>query len=156
MTNNAPIPKGRDFSSQFKIGLRAFTAFHTFMYRFSGGKLLRSISSAPVLLLTTIGHRTGKHRTRPLVYLMDNDRLVVVGSAGGATHHPAWVRNLQVDPLVIVQIGRRKLSMRAEIAASAERARLWPKLVALFPGFAEYQYATSRELPVVILQPLEA
>lgn len=154
MTASNPIPNGRDFSPQFKAGLRAFTALHVFIYRLSGGKMLSSISSAPVLLLTTTGHRTGKRRTRPLVYLQDGNRYVVVGSAGGAAQHPAWIRNLLTNPVVDVQVGRRKLPMRAELVNGEERTALWPKLVRLFPGFAEYQQATPRELPVVVLTAL--
>lgn len=156
MSTGMSTPTGRNFSPQFKAGLRAFTALHTFIYRLSGGRLLNSISSAPVLLLTTIGHRTGKRRTRPLVYLADGDCYVVVASAAGASQHPAWIRNLQADPVVSVQVGSRKLRMHAEIAYDEERARLWPQLVKLFPGFAEYQQSTSRELPVVVLCPLGA
>lgn len=135
---------------------RIFTATHTFIYRLSGGRIFGRISTGPVLLLTTIGRKTGKQRTTPLIYLQDGERLVIVGSAGGEHKHPTWVLNLLARPEALVQVGRRKLLMRAEIVEGAERARLWPQLTAMYDGFEQMQQATTRRIPVVVLSPLSA
>lgn len=136
--------------------LRIFTTVHTLIYRLSQGRIFGRISTGPVLLLTTIGRKTGKQRTTPLIYLQDRERLVIVGSAGGEHTHPTWVLNLQSRPEALVQVGRRKLLMRSEIAEGAERERLWPQLTAMYHGFEEMQQATSRRIPVVVLSPLVA
>lgn len=135
---------------------RIFTAVHTFIYRLSGGSIFGHISTGPVLLLTTIGRKTGKQRTTPLIYVQDGERLVIVGSAGGEHKHPTWVLNLQTRPEALVQVGRRKLLMRAEIAEGAERERLWAQLSTMYHGFEEMQQATTRRLPVILLSPLPA
>jgi F420H(2)-dependent quinone reductase len=145
--------QGREFSPQFKAGMRFFIGFHAWVYRLTGGRLMNRIGSAPVLLLTTIGRSTGQARTTPLVFLADGDRCVVVGSGGASRRDPAWVRNLRANPDVLVQVGSRVQQMRAVDADAAERARLWPALVALFPRFGEYQQQVSRPLPIVVLHP---
>lgn len=144
---------GREFSPQFKKALQAVSALHVLLYRLTRGRLLNSISGAPILLLTTTGRKTGKRRTRPLVHLPDGDRLVVVGSAGGDKRDPTWVLNLRNNPQVLVETGGRRQEMTAQIVTGPERDRLWPRLIEIFPGFGEYQLQTTRELPVIVLQP---
>jgi deazaflavin-dependent oxidoreductase (nitroreductase family) len=121
------------------------------LYRLSGGKLGGSLRGAPILLLTTIGRSSGHPRTVPLLYLRDGDDLVVVGSYGGRPEHPAWYRNLEANPDVEVEIGRRRESRRARTTTPEERARLWPKLVELYPSYESYQRKTTREIPLVVL-----
>lgn len=153
-TQQSSAPHGRVISPRARAMFRIFTAAHTFIYRLSHGRIFGRISTGPVLLLTTIGRKTGKQRTTPLIYLQDGERLVIVGSAGGEHKHPTWVLNLQSRPEALVQVGRRKLLMRAEIADGAEHERLWPQLTAMYPGFEDMQQATSRRIPVVVLGPL--
>jgi len=106
-----------------------------------------------VLLLTARGRKTGKARTTPLLYLQDGDRLVVVASKGGAPRHPAWFLNLAANPEVTVERGRERLAMRAREADDEERARYWPQVVAMYPGYEKYQQKTSRRIPLVVLEP---
>ena len=106
-----------------------------------------------MLLLNTIGRKTGQPRTTPLLYLQDEDDLVIVASYGGAPSHPVWWLNLQAKPEAEVEVGRKKLRVVARQADAAERERLWPLLVAMFGEYAEYQKKTIREIPVVILHP---
>jgi len=111
--------------------------------------------SAPVLLLTTTGRKTGKRRTIPLRYLEDRENLVLVASNGGAPTHPAWWLNLRADPEATVEIGRRRLRVRAEEASPEEKERLWPKLVAMYGPYESYRRRTDREIPIGILHPIE-
>lgn len=135
--------------------LRFGTGVHALVYRLSGGRFGSSMGAkTPVLLLNTIGRKSGTLRTTPLVYLADGNRLVVVGSGGTATRHPAWVLNLLAEPSVQVQAGERRFEARARIAEGDERARLWQGLVAMFGRFEEMQAQQQpRELPVIVLEP---
>ncbi len=134
-------------------GQRFFTGSHTFLYRFSGGKLGGRMFNSPVLLLNTIGRKTGQPRTTPLLYLKDGDNVILVASDGGAHKHPLWWLNLQAKPDAEVEIGRDKLRVTAREANAEERSRLWPLLVDMYGSYADYQKKTTREIPVVILQP---
>lgn len=123
-------------------------------YRLSGGRLGgRFRGGAPVLLLTTVGRRSGARRTAPLLYLPDGDNLVVVASKGGMSHHPLWYKNLEANPRVEVEVGNQRRPMLARRATPAERTALWPKLVAMYRDYAAYQARTKRQIPVVILSP---
>ena len=132
---------------------RTFGALNRILYRTSGGKVGGTLKGAPILLLTTKGRKSGKVRTMPLLYLRDDGRLVLVASSGGSAGHPGWYRNLSADPDVEVEIGRERTRMRARTATPEERARLWPQVVDLYSGYESYQRKTSREIPVVILEP---
>jgi deazaflavin-dependent oxidoreductase (nitroreductase family) len=135
-----------------RLGLRAFSALHRACYRLSGGRLGgRLTRTAPTLFLTTVGRKTGRLRTVPLIYLADGERWIVVGSMGGSATHPAWWHNLRDRPEAWVEVASRRWPIRAEESIGAERVRLWSRLVAIFPGFASYQRATDRPIPVVVL-----
>ena len=115
------------------------------------------------LLLTTTGRKSGAPRTNALIYIKDDERLVVVASNGGSDHPPAWLLNLQAHPDVTVQIGLNKFSARARVAAPEERERLWPLVnrhnmglaPILHPGargrYEVYQRHTTRVIPLVLL-----
>jgi len=107
----------------------------------------------PICLVEHRGRRTGKLRTTPLVYLRDDDRVVVVASQAGRPQHPLWFRNLEADPEATVQIKGDRSPMRARTASPPERAELWPRLVDLYRDYDSYQSWTDREIPVVILEP---
>ena len=110
------------------------------------------VSGAPVLLLTTTGRKSGKRRTTPLLYLRDGETIVIVASNGGRDVHPAWWLNLQTNPEADVQLGKARSPLIASNAAAEERARLWPLLVEMYPGYGDYQKRTKRQIPVVILR----
>lgn len=138
------------------IGRKLFSVYvkaNLVLYRATGGSVGGSHGGAPVLLLTTMGRRSGKARTTPLLYLADDGALVVVASYGGAPKHPAWYLNLSANPEVEVQIRRDTERRQARTASAEERARLWPRLVAMYGSYAAYQKRTVREIPVVILGP---
>jgi deazaflavin-dependent oxidoreductase (nitroreductase family) len=123
------------------------------LYRATGGRFMNRMGEAPILLLTTVGRTSGKSRTTPLLYLVDGENLVLVASYGGRPEHPAWFRNLEAHPDVEVEIGRERSRRHARVASDAERQRLWPKLVEMYPSYAEYQKRTTRTIPVVVLEP---
>jgi F420H(2)-dependent quinone reductase len=123
-------------------------------YRLSNGRLGGKFpGGAPVLLLTTIGRKSGAKRVAPLLYLQDGNDLIIVASKGGMSQHPAWYRNLEADPAVEVEIGKQKRHYRARRANVEEKARLWPRLVEMYGSFDDYQARTTRDIPVVRLSP---
>lgn len=127
---------------------------HAVVYRLTGGLVGGRIPGGPpMLLLDHVGARTGTRRTTPLVYLRDGDDVVVVASKGGSPRHPGWFHNLRAHPDTTVQIGARRLPVRARVATPDERSRLWPRVVARYGGYEDYQRRTSRQIPLVILEP---
>jgi deazaflavin-dependent oxidoreductase (nitroreductase family) len=150
------------------------TGLHRALLRLTGGRLGRRMGSMPVINLTTRGRSSGQQRTtiltvphrEPLPPLADNpesegdqgphgDRLIVIASRGGDDLHPAWYLNLVAEPTVqVAQWGEQPRPYRARTADPDERARLWPLAVRAYRGYAQYQRKTSREIPVVILEPL--
>jgi deazaflavin-dependent oxidoreductase (nitroreductase family) len=129
---------------------------HTAVYRRTGGRIgHRHPGLPPMLLLDHTGARSGVRRTSPLVYVRHGENYVVVASKGGFPQHPAWFHNLRAHPDATIQVGSRRLSVRARVAAPAERARLWPRAVATYRGYAGYQRRAGREIPLVVLEPRE-
>ncbi|MEE1830218.1 nitroreductase family deazaflavin-dependent oxidoreductase [Streptomyces sp. SP17KL33] len=103
------------------------------------------------LLLTTRGRKSGKLRRTALVYVRDGDRYILAASNAGADQHPAWYLNLAANPNVTVQIGPETFPAAARTATSDEKPRLWELIVAALPSYQGYQEATSRDIPVVII-----
>jgi F420H(2)-dependent quinone reductase len=137
----------------FRIGLRSMSVVHRALYRLTGGRLVGSVWNLSILLLTTTGRKTGVARTTPLCYFEDGDDLVVVASNGGRDWFPDWWLNLQSEPHATVEIGRTHRRVVARAADPDERARLWAALIAVAPGYLEYERRTSREIPLGLLRP---
>ena len=110
--------------------------------------------TVPSLLLTTKGRKSGEKYIFPLFYGEDGGNYIVVASKGGAPEHPGWYRNMLANPEVEVQVGTRKLRARARTVAGEERTRLWQKALEFWPPYADYQQKTTREIPVVLLEPI--
>jgi deazaflavin-dependent oxidoreductase (nitroreductase family) len=150
------------------LTLKAMNTFHRMILRASGGRLGTTTAGMPVFEVTTIGRKSGQPRsvllTSPLRIGPNQDEIVLVGSRGGDDNHPAWYLNLVADPLVSVvaqstsasNSNKTKVAMRARIATSEERANLWPKITGIYQGYGHYQAKTNREIPVVILDPIDA
>jgi F420H(2)-dependent quinone reductase len=136
-----------------KLLMTAFIALNVWLYRLSGGRVMGKMGAAPILLLTTRGRKSGRSRTVPLLYLKDDGNFVIVASLGGAPKHPAWFLNLEANPKVELQVGKRRIDCAARRANAEEKARLWPRLVAIYPQYADYQKRTTRDIPVVIVSP---
>jgi F420H(2)-dependent quinone reductase len=135
--------------------VRRWSRIHTLMYRLTGGRLGSRLVANEMLLLTTTGHRSGGEHTVPLLFLRDGPGLVVIASYGGRPDHPAWYHNLVAEPAVTVRIGGERHPMVARTGDPAERAVWWPRVVAAYQGYAEYQSRTDREIPIVFLEPRE-
>jgi deazaflavin-dependent oxidoreductase (nitroreductase family) len=135
--------------------LRLAWRLHRWLYRLSGGRIGTTINGMPVLMLTTRGRRSGEERTIALQYLAAGPSCVVIASFVGEDRQPAWLLNLRADPAATIRRGRRVERVRAREAAGEERERLWQRIVAIDPAFAEYQRRTSRQIPAVILEPIE-
>lgn len=106
----------------------------------------------PTLLLTTIGRKSGKETTTPLIYGEHDGRYLVVASRGGAPAHPQWYLNLATNPSVRVQVEADRFSASARTAGSDEKPALWKLMAAIYPPYDEYQARTEREIPVVVLE----
>jgi deazaflavin-dependent oxidoreductase (nitroreductase family) len=133
--------------------LRRAMGGHTAVYRATNGRIGHRFPGAPpMLLLDHVGARSGTKRTSPLVYVRDGDDLVLVASKGGNPKNPAWFHNLKANPDTTVQVGSDKIPVRARVATAAERQRLWPKAIATYGGYREYQERTDREIPLVVLE----
>jgi deazaflavin-dependent oxidoreductase (nitroreductase family) len=139
-----------------KAFIRVVSRVNAWLFRRTKGRwgaTMPGSSGAPVCLVTTTGVKSGLPRTVALVYLRQGDDVVVVASLGGMSENPQWYGNLVADPKVTVEIGAEKMAMIAHTATPDEKARLWPELVDLYKGYADYQARTEREIPVVICRP---
>ena len=122
-------------------------------FRENGGKAVSGpFVSAPLLLLTTTGAKSGKPFTTPLVYTKDVDRIVIIASKGGFPTNPAWFHNLKAHPTTTIELGKEKFQAKATITKDPERQRLFDAQAKLMPVFNEYQKNTQRQIPVIVLE----
>jgi deazaflavin-dependent oxidoreductase (nitroreductase family) len=134
-------------------GLRWAGKLNVPMYRLSRGRVGGRVGAAPVLLLTTTGRRSGQPRTTPVVYLADGERYVVIGSNAGNAKAPAWALNLRESPDAEIEVGPRRIAVRARIAEGEERAELWRKSNEQYAGFDDYASRTGRDIALFVLDP---
>ena len=153
MASNHTGARDRRTGALGNLLFRATSAMHILLYRLTRGKIGGRMMGAPVLLLTTTGRKTGNKRTKPLMYFPDGERMVLIASKGGSAENPAWWLNLQHNPRVQVEVDGKVMIVTAEPASPEERTRLWPKITAMFSGYADYQTKTTREIPLAILRP---
>jgi deazaflavin-dependent oxidoreductase (nitroreductase family) len=134
--------------------MKPMSQLNTWLYRLSGGRVWgRWLRGAPILLLTTIGRKSGEPRVAPLLYLRDGENVVIVASKGGMSKHPLWYWNLEANPEVEIEIGRERTKMLARRASDPEKAALWPSLIEMYRDYDDYQARTERNIPVIILSP---
>jgi deazaflavin-dependent oxidoreductase (nitroreductase family) len=131
--------------------IKTLSAFHTFLYRATRGRIGRRLAHHDILLLTTTGRAGGRPHTVPLLYLRVQDELAVIASFAGHDHHPAWFRHLQASPRAQVQVRGERFTVTAREATPEERPHLWALAVAEHPGYTGYQQRTTRLIPVVLL-----
>src|SRR3954454_15044883 len=136
--------------------LKTMNTAHRLLLRLTGNRLGASFGGMPSLELTTIGRKSGEPRSVMLTSpLQEGDTVVVVASRGGDDHHPAWFLNLRDEPKVDVAYkGAPKKPMTARITNAEERARMWPLITSKYKTYAGYQVKTSREIPLVLLEPV--
>lgn len=129
-------------------------AVHTFLYRLTRGRIGGKMFGFKVLLLTTKVRRSGQLRTAPLGYIEDSGTYVICASNGGSDTHPAWYHNIKSNPQVTIEVKEKRIPATAQITTGEERLRLWNALVAEAPNYAEYAKSTTREIPMVVLRPV--
>jgi deazaflavin-dependent oxidoreductase (nitroreductase family) len=135
------MPEARDWNSKIIEEFRA-----------NGGKVGGPFAGAPLLLLHTVGAKTGQERVNPVMYLAAGGGSVAVfASKAGAPANPDWYHNLLANPGVRAEIGAQTLEFTARVAEGEERERLWAEQKRAYPGFAGYETNTARQIPVVIL-----
>ncbi len=137
----------------FRVVGKSIGGLHRSVYRATGGRIGGHFQGMSILLLTTTGRKTGQPRTNPLAYVRDGDNIVVIASNGGQQRSPAWWLNLKHTPTASIEIGRERQAVTARRALGDEHTRLWNEVTGRFPAYAKYQQKTTRQIPVVILEP---
>jgi deazaflavin-dependent oxidoreductase (nitroreductase family) len=126
---------------------------HQWLLIRSDGRIGANLGGRPMLLLRTVGARTGQARTNALLYVPTGDGFTVIASTGGGPKHPGWFHNLQAQPDAEVQVGRERIPVRARVAEGEERERLWAEANRINKGgYDGYQAKTDRVIPVVVLE----
>jgi deazaflavin-dependent oxidoreductase (nitroreductase family) len=109
------------------------------------------MGKSPILLLNTVGRKSGKKRATPLLYVVDGGDFVIIASKGGTPSHPAWYLNLKANPDATVEDADRELQVSAEEVDGEEKVRLWRKMAEMYPTYDDYQKKTKREIPLLVL-----
>ena len=130
-----------------------FMALQVWMYQRSGGKLGGKMRGFNVLLLTTLGRKSGKTYITPLGWFDHPDGYVIVASNGGQPANPAWYYNLINNPHITLQVLDRVMPASAEVLSGAARAQAWQQVIATAPFYADYEKRTTRAIPVILLRP---
>lgn len=147
------MPKGPPSGSPLWKVWEVFTRGQLALFRLTGGRRGATFGGAPVLLLHHVGAKSGKKRVSPVVYVANGDDVAIVASKGGTDRHPSWFHNLRANPETVVEMPREgKRRVRARVLEGEERARVWDKAVDVYPGYADYQTYTDREIPVIALE----
>jgi len=126
---------------------------HVAQYEATGGAVGHDWNGTSCLILHTKGRTSGETRKLPLIYGRDGGDYVVVASKGGAPDHPGWYKNLLAHPEVAIQVKDQVIPVTARTGTAADKARVWPAMVAQWPDYANYQAGTARDIPVVLLRP---
>ena len=113
------------------------------------------LNGRPVVLLTTIGAKSGQRRTTPMMSIFDEGRLIVIASNAGAPTHPDWYRNLVANPNVTVEVGKETYDATAVVLEGVQRQEIWSRVVARYPFFGEHQAKITRQIPVIMLKRRE-
>ena len=131
--------------------------FSVLLYHLTGGRAYRGNANSPAgfLQLTTTGRKSGIQRTVHLLYIRDGSAYVVTASNGGRQRLPGWFFNVRSNPQVTLHVQDTQVSAVAEVAGPEKRRELWPRLLEIAPLYAGYEKHTSREIPMVILRPVD-
>lgn len=134
------------------VWVELFWRWHPRLYRWSGGRIGGKLANLPVLLLETVGRKSGEARTNALTYLPRGDAFVVIASVLGEPRNPGWYHNLVADPKVAIRVGRDHIAVEARVAEGDEREAIWDELTAVSPDYDQYRDRTGRRIPVVVLE----
>ena len=134
---------------------KAVNGVHQTLFRATSGRIGGRIIGMEALILTTTGRTSGARRTHMLTApIVEDRRIVLVGSWGGDDRHPQWFLNLRANPDVEITRAGGTRPYRAREANAAERAELWPRVTSAYSGYGDYQRRTEREIPLVICEPV--
>lgn len=148
MTPPRPVPGTLGYKVAVRLG-----HLNVWLYRRTNGRIGGTMAGAPVCILRHRGAKSGVVRDTPLLYLDADGTIVLVASMGGSPKHPSWYHNLRAHPDVEIERDREWVPVTARVATAAERERLWPRLVAMYGDYANYQARTDRLIPVVLCEP---
>jgi deazaflavin-dependent oxidoreductase (nitroreductase family) len=154
MAQSTPRPYSAFEERVGSIAIRYMSRLNKIFYRLSGGRLFgRWMRGGAIGILGHRGRKSGQLFASPLVYLPDGNRVIVIASKGGMSKHPLWYLNLCANPDCEFEIGATKRPYRARTASPEEKRSYWPRILAMNPDFDGYQARTTRDIPVVILEP---
>ena len=136
--------------------MNPFIALHVFVYRLTGGRIGGKIWGTPVMLLTTLGRRSGKYRTTPVLFLQREHDWVIVASNAGRPKNPTWYYNLKEDPAVTLRVRNQIVKVHAREASEKESTQLWDPLSKMYPPYDDYRNKTSRRIPILVLEAVES
>ncbi len=122
-------------------------------FRANAGQVGGQFEGAPMLLLHSTGAKSGLERVNPMMYQADGENYAVFASKAGAPTNPDWFHNLVAYPGASIEVGDRTITVVARVTEGDERERLWSRQKQLYPGFADYEAQTTRQIPVVLLEP---
>jgi F420H(2)-dependent quinone reductase len=142
-------------SGEYVRGTSGWAATQVDDYEASGGREANTIQGRPIVVITSVGSKSGKLRKNPVMRVEHNGEYAAVASKGGAPEHPAWFHNFIGHPVVDLQDGPEPASYAARLVTGVERETWWERCVAAFPPYADYQVKTDREIPVFVLSRIE-
>jgi F420H(2)-dependent quinone reductase len=148
------LPPAPQASSPLWWFWERFTDLHTVAYKASGGRIGGKAYGVPVVLVESVGRKSGKRRTHPLLCGEDGEKLVLIASKGGTNRHPAWYHNLKANPETTAWWKGKKQRVRAREATGDERERLWRMMAEAYTDYESYQRRTDRQIPVIVLDPV--
>lgn len=129
------------------------TSLHSALYSVSKGRIGGTALGGPIVLVDSVGRKSGKRRTHPLICDEQGENIVVVASKGGIDKHPAWYLNLKASPATEINWKGEKRRVHAREAEGEERQRLWDRMAEVYPPYNDYQARTERRIPVIVLEP---
>jgi deazaflavin-dependent oxidoreductase (nitroreductase family) len=138
-----------------KFMMKIFMFLHVSIYRLSAGRLGGNMNGFKVLILSTVGRKSGKLHNNPVGYFEREGGYLVIASNGGQANHPAWYFNLKANPKFNIQVMDKVLPVQAEVITGEKRTALWKGVVKVAPAFAKYEQSTTREIPLVLLRPVK-
>ncbi len=140
-----------------KVGglIKLMARIQVYVFTKSKGKYMKTFFGSPVMILTTVGRKSGQLRSTPLIYVKDGEKVIITASKIGHVKPPAWQHNVEANPLVEAQVGTHRSYMEARKATKEEEENYWPELFRVFPEYRESLKKTQgiRHIPIFILEP---
>jgi deazaflavin-dependent oxidoreductase (nitroreductase family) len=137
----------------FQVLFRLFIKFQIAVFRRTNGNSMATLNGMPILLLNTVGRKSKKKRTTPVMYIRDGENYVITASNSGNENAPGWFYNLQSTPRVTIEVPGNQLQVISSLISPEEKHRLWAQLIDRAPFFDGYRKKTTREIPMILLQP---